>query len=39
MKKEKNDELQPRRQFFKKATKGVLPILGAIDLANIPIIA
>ncbi len=36
---EKKDELQSRRQFFKKAAKGALPILGAIALANMPIIA
>lgn len=34
--KNKNDELQSRRDFFKKAAKGVLPILGAVVLANIP---
>jgi hypothetical protein len=28
-----------RREFFKKAAKGALPILGAIALANIPVIA
>ncbi len=32
----KNDELQSRRQFFKNAAKGALPILGAIVLANVP---
>ena len=32
----KNEELQSRREFFKKAAKGVLPILGAIVLANTP---
>ena len=37
MKKNKNnEELQSRREFFKKAAKGVLPILGAIVLANVP---
>lgn len=35
-KKMNNEELQNRREFFKKAAKGVLPILGAIVLANIP---
>ena len=39
MEKNKNEELQSRRQFFKKAAKGVLPIIGAIALANIPLIA
>lgn len=37
MKKDKNEELQSRRQFFKKAAKGALPILGAIALANLPL--
>ncbi len=40
MKKNKNnEELQSRREFFKKAAKGALPILGAIVLANAPVIA
>lgn len=26
----KDEELQSRREFFKKAAKGTLPILGAI---------
>lgn len=30
------EELQSRREFFKKAAKGVLPFLGAILLANAP---
>lgn len=34
----KNEELQSRREFFKKAAKGALPILGAIVLANAPAI-
>ena len=34
-----NEELQSRREFFKKAAKGALPILGAIVLANAPAIA
>ena len=34
-----NEELQSRREFFKKAAKGALPILGAIILANAPVIA
>lgn len=37
MKKE-NNELQSRREFFKKAAKGALPILGAVILASSPII-
>ena len=32
----KNEELQSRREFFKKAAKGALPILGAIVLAGAP---
>ena len=35
----KNEELQSRREFFKKAAKGALPILGAIALANVPNLA
>lgn len=35
----KNEELQSRREFFKKAAKGALPILGAVLLANVPVIA
>lgn len=38
-KKMNNEELQNRREFFKKAAKGALPILGAIALANAPFIA
>ena len=34
----KNEELQSRREFFKKAAKGALPILGAIVLASNPAI-
>ena len=33
---EKSEELQSRRDFFKKAAKGALPILGAIALAGAP---
>ena len=32
----RNEELQSRRDFFKKAAKGVLPILGAVVLASAP---
>ena len=32
--KKKNDELQSRREFFKKAAKGVLPILGLCILPS-----
>lgn len=34
----KNEELQSRREFFKKAAKGALPILGAVVLAGAPAI-
>lgn len=37
-KKNRNEELQSRREFFKKAAKGVLPILGAVVLAGAPAI-
>lgn len=39
MKQNKKEELQSRRQFFKKAAKATLPILGAVVLANMPMIA
>ena len=35
-KKKSNEELQSRREFFKKAAKRALPILGAIVLASAP---
>ncbi len=35
----KNEELQSRRDFFKKAAKATLPILGAVVLANVPAIS
>ncbi len=37
--KKNNEELQSRRDFFKKAAKGALPILGAVVLASVPSIA
>ena len=37
-KKQKNEEVQSRRDFFKKAAKSALPILGAVLLANTPTI-
>lgn len=37
--KKKNEEIQSRREFFKKAAKGALPILGAIALANLPLLS
>ena len=38
MEKKKNEELQSRREFFKKAAKGALPILAAVVLAGVPAI-
>ena len=38
-KKMDNEELQNRREFFKKAAKGALPILGFAFLASNPIVA
>ena len=35
----KNEELQSRREFFKKAAKGALPIIGAMVLAHTPFLA
>ncbi len=38
-KNKKNEELQSRRDFFKKAAKATLPILGAVVLSGIPAIS
>lgn len=38
-KQKKNEALQSRRQFFKKAAKGVLPILGALAIAQVPLLS
>jgi CXXX repeat radical SAM target protein len=35
-KNKKQGELQSRREFFKKAAKNTLPIIGAIALSQIP---
>lgn len=35
-KNKQNEELQSRREFFKKMAKGTLPILGAVVLASSP---
>lgn len=35
----KKEELQSRRDFFRKAAKAALPILGAIALASTPIVS
>lgn len=32
----KNEELQSRREFFKKAAKGALPILAVVALSSAP---
>lgn len=34
--KNKNEEIQTRREFFKKAAKATLPVLGTLIVANIP---
>ncbi len=39
MKKDTNEELQSRRDFFKKAASRALPILGAALLASTPFAA
>lgn len=39
MKSKKNEELKSRRDFFKKAAKSALPILGAIVLTSSPLIS
>lgn len=33
---QKNEELQSRREFFKSAAKGALPILAAVMLVGVP---
>lgn len=35
----KIEELQSRREFFKQAAKKALPIIGAIVLANVPLLS
>ena len=34
--KKQNEELQSRREFFKKAAKAALPVVGAVVLASMP---
>lgn len=36
--KKENEELQSRREFFKKAAKAALPVVGAVVLASLPIV-
>ena len=38
-KKERNEEIQSRREFFKNAAKSALPILGVAFLVSNPIVA
>lgn len=38
-KQNEKDELQSRREFFRNAAKAALPVLGAIVLANAPLLA
>lgn len=35
--KNSNEELQSRREFFKKAAKAALPVVGAVVLGSLPI--
>lgn len=37
--KKQNEELQSRREFFKKAAQTALPILGAVVLMSTPLVA
>lgn len=39
MKIRKNEELQSRRDFFKKAAKGALPIIAGVILSTMPNVA
>ena len=39
MKSNRNEELKSRRDFFKKAAKSALPIIGAIVMSNMPLIS
>ena len=36
--KKQNEELQSRREFFKKAAKAALPVVGAVVLSSIPFV-
>ena len=35
----KNENLQSRRQFFKQAAKAALPVIGAVVLSQLPMVA
>ena len=37
-KKNSNEELQSRREFFKSAAKAALPVVGAVVLSSLPIV-
>ena len=37
--KKQNEELQSRREFFKKAAKAALPVVGAVVMASVPTIS
>ena len=37
-KKKSNEELQNRREFFKKAAKAALPVVGTVVLSSLPIV-
>ena len=39
VKNEKNEELQSRREFFKRAAKGALPILAGAVLLSSPVVS
>lgn len=39
MKNEEKNEIQSRREFFKNAAKAALPILGAVVLSKLPVMA
>lgn len=34
--KKQNEELQSRREFFKKAAKAALPVIGSVVMASLP---
>lgn len=36
--KKSSEELQSRREFFKKAAKAALPVVGAVVLSSLPIL-
>ena len=36
--KNSSEELQSRREFFKKAAKAALPVVGAVVLSSLPIV-